>query len=474
MVRPLWPFLLSAAMVCVGHTANGEVPALPGTGVGSSASAGVLPTAQPRARVPLYDLTACLKLAAANYPKVNEARARLRQKQSQLSQAEAAPYSNFSSTAGVGLAPTTRGTNIYSPDSDASLSSDLGLGWQVGIEGGVPLWTFGKISGLIEAAQAQVQVGQHEISKERNSALLQVRTAYYGVQLARDSIALVDEAKRRIDKYLPRLEQSVEEGDGDDIDLLKMKMYRADLDTRYAEARREEFKALSGLRFLTGATGLFDIPDDPLSRLPHRLAPLSRYLDAARLFRPEINMARAGKVARAAQWNLERARSYPDVALGLSAKWARAPQVTDQRNPFVSDDANTFRYGFALGMKWNLDFLSQYARIDEAKAKVEEMEATEKFAAGGVAVEVEQAFRDAEAADTRLRSVLIALDYSKQWLVKVQQGIDVGTMDEQDIVDPAKEYALRRFGYISAIFDYNTALSRLAQATGWVAVLDEN
>jgi hypothetical protein len=54
----------------------------------------------------------------------------------------------------------------------------------------------------------------------------------------------------------------------------------------------------------------------------------------------------------------------------------------------------------------------------------------------------------------------------------VQQGIDIGTIDDEDIVDPAKEYALKRFAQMSALFDYNLAIARLAQATGWEEVLD--
>jgi hypothetical protein len=49
----------------------------------------------------------------------------------------------------------------------------------------------------------------------------------------------------------------------------------------------------------------------------------------------------------------------------------------------------------------------------------------------------------------------------------VQQGIDVGTNDEEDIVDPAKEWALKRFAVMSATFDYNVAVGKLAQVTGW-------
>jgi outer membrane protein TolC len=220
------------------------------------------------------------------------------------------------------------------------------------------------------------------------------------------------------------------------------------------------------LRFYTGVKGSFDIPDKPLAQVPHTLGPLSRYLEAARLFRPEVNMARAGIAARSAQVRLERARYFPDLGVVLSAKYARAPEVTNQVNPYVSDSANRFFYGAALALKWKLDFLPQSARVAQAEAQLEEIRATERYAIGGVGVEVEQA-KDAER---RVDAYARALGYAKQWLIKVQQGIDVGTFDDEDIVSPAKEYALKRFAHMSAVYDYNLAMSKLAQVTGWESI----
>ncbi len=420
-------------------------------------------------RAPVYTLKRCLELAEQNYPKVHEARARLAHKEAQLSEAYTAPYSEFTATGGIGPAPTVRGSSIYSPNTDAALSSNMALAWQVGIEGVVPLWTFGKITNLWDAASAQVKVGEHEVKKEKNEVKLSVRRAYYGVQLARDSIALVHDATERIDKYMGRLAERVARGEGDDIELLKLRMYRAELDARESEARRQERIALSGLRFLTGVTGPIDIPDVPLKRARHPMAPLTRYLEAARLFRPEVNMARAGVAARQAQVRLENSRYFPDIGLALRASYSRAPEVTNQINPWVYDPANRLIYGAALAFKWKLDFLPQSARVAQAQAQLEEIRATERYALGGVATEVEQAYAEAADAQKRVDAYTRATNYARQWLIKVQQGIDVGTFEDEDIVMPAREYALKRFSQMSAVYDYNIALAKLAETTGWDA-----
>ena len=422
----------------------------------------------------VMSLKRCLELAALNYPKVQEARARLLQNRAQLDQAYSAPYSDFTMTGGIGPAPTVRGSSVYSPDTDKALTNKMGAAWQLGVSGAIPIWTFGKITNLWDAADAQVKVGEHAIKKEQNEVKLNVRRAYYGVQLARDALTLLREAAGRIDKYLGRLEKKVQDGEGDDIELLKLRMYRAELEARESEATRQEAIALSGLRYLTGDGPDVDVRDEPLRQNSHRLGPLAHYLAAAQLYRPEVNMARAGVLAREAQIRMERAKFFPDLALGLSFGYSHAPLIEDQRNPFVTDRANYLSYGAALVFKYKLDFLPQSARLAEANAKLEEQRATERYALGGVGTEVEQAFHEAEDASRRLDAYTRATSYAKQWLVQVQEGIDVGTFEDQDIVDPAKEYATKRFLQMNATFDYNVALARLALATGWDVVTGDD
>jgi outer membrane protein TolC len=427
-------------------------------------------TSEPTAEARVLSLERCLELAEFSYPSIAEAEARLRHVRAQLSEARTAPYSDFSTTAGLALAPTLRGTQIFSRDTDVSLSDNMGLAWQVNVSGTLPLWTFGKIASVVDAANANVRIKEHEVRQTKNELRQSVRHAYFGVLFARDALNLLRDAEKRIDKHLVRLEKAVEAQDADEVSLYKMKMYRAELAARGSEARREEAVALSGLRTLVGGSGNWDVVDAPMPAPAHQLAPLAHYLSAARIHRPEVNMARAGVLAREAQLRLESAQYYPSVGVTLSAGWSQAPEITDQLNPFVHDPGNYLRYGAALGLRWKLDFLPQSARHEAAEAKLEEMRATERYALGGVGAEVEKAFYEARAGAERLRLYGAATEWARRWMITVQQGIDIGTYDDEDIVQPAKEYALKRFAEMSATFDYHMALARLALATGWDSV----
>src|SRR5689334_11670245 len=69
----------------------------------------------------------CLELAERNHPNIWAARARLSSMRAQLDEAHFAPFSEFTATGGFGLAPTVRGNNIFSPNTEVSLSSNMGV-----------------------------------------------------------------------------------------------------------------------------------------------------------------------------------------------------------------------------------------------------------------------------------------------------------------------------------------------------------
>jgi outer membrane protein TolC len=430
----------------------------------------------PRAEAPVitptktrYTLGRILDLADRNHPNILQARAKLLQARAQLDEARFAPFSQFRLSGGVSLAPTVRGNNVFSPNTDVSLTSSLGIGWRVGIDGVIPLWTFGKITNLWAAAEANVDVNRASLEKDRDAVRFDVRRAFFGLQLARDSKLLLEDAQSQIGKALKKLEESVASEEGDPIELLKLQTYAAELDVRGAEVERYITIALSGLRFFSGVPDL-DIPDTPLKPPKHQLGHITRYLTAAQLYRPEVQMARAGIDARTAQVRMARSNLYPDLGILLTAGISAAPEIANVLNPYVSDPGNYFRYGAALVFQWKLDLLPGEARVRFADAQLEEMRATEQLALGGVGTEVEITYDEVIDWKKRAESYGKAVGAAKRWLIMVSQGIDIGTKENKDLIEPAKSYALNKVNQLNALYEYNLAMARLARATGWDSI----
>jgi outer membrane protein TolC len=343
------------------------------------------------------------------------------------------------------------------------------MAWRAGIDGVIPFWTFGKITNLWDAAKANVQVNRAQVEVDRDAVRLDVRKAFFGLQLARDGLYLLTDARATVNKAISKLQSDVDEQKADEIDLLKLQVFAADLEVRESEAKRYVGVALAGLRFYTGVPDM-DIVDEPLREPKHQIGHVTRYLTAARLYRPETNMARAGVAARTAQVHLARSQLYPSIGIGVSIGLSTAPEVADQINPFVTDPGNYFHYGAALVFDWKLDFLPAAARVRFAEAQLEEVHAQERLSLGGVGAEVETAYQEVLDWKRRLEAFRLAVKRAKRWLILVQENIDVGTMDEKDLLDPARQWSIQRFNMLNALMELNMAMSRLAKTTGWDAI----
>jgi outer membrane protein TolC len=420
-----------------------------------------------------YTLLECLALADRNFPNLWAARARLAYAHAQLEEAKWTPWFQWSAQSSFGVAPTLSGTVLY-PQSTLQNRNITALGSLepfigYGISGVVPLYTFGKITSSRDAAEANIRVSEWDMEKARQQMRMDVRRAYYGLQLARDAKDVFNDALHRLDNGIKGIKKKLEKADPNvtEVDRLRLETFRQELLAQSLQAPKGESYAIAALRFMTGVQTNFDVPDEPLKRPDRPLVSIAQYLEAARVLRPDVNMARAGIIARKALVEYNRARLFPDLGLGLGADFVSTPSAVPQMNVWASDNWNHFYYYFGFGLRWSLDLLPQAARIQEAESQLEETRALERLALGGAMVEVEKAYADAVEAKGREEAWDRAEHIAKQWISTAQDHIDLGTWDERSLVEPLRSYAGARGQHLYALMDYNLAMSSLALASGW-------
>jgi multidrug efflux system outer membrane protein len=420
-----------------------------------------------------YTLEECLVLADRNFPNLWAARARLALTHAQLEETRWTPWFQWSAQSTFGVIPSLLGTVTYPQSTlvsrNISSFGDLQPFFGFGLSGVLPLYTFGKIETALDAAEANVRVSEWDMEKWRQQMRMDVRRAYYGLQLARDAKYVVDDAKSRLDKGIQGVRDRIARGDANvgDVDRLRLETYRQEIAAQSLQAPKGEAYAIAALRFMTGVQTNFDIVDEPL-KLPDRpLVSVVQYLEAARVLRPDVNMARAGVVARKRLLEYNRAKLFPDFGLGLGADFLSTPNAVPQQNLWANDPFNHFYYYFSFGMRWNLDLLPQAARMQGAEAQLEETRALERLALGNAMFEVEKAYADAVEAKTRTETWDRAEHQAKEWISIVQDHIDLGTWDERTLMEPLRAYGNARVQHLYALMDYNIAMSNLALASGW-------
>jgi outer membrane protein, multidrug efflux system len=457
---------LAAAVVAAPARADDPAPGAP------SAADTPMP-ARPTIRPHEYTLEESLELADRNFPNLWAARARLAYTHAQLEEARWTPWFQWGASSQFGVLPPLSGTVVF-PQSTLTSRNISGLSnlqpfVQLGINGVVPLYTFGKIGSALDAAEANVRVSEWDMEKWRQIMRMDVRRAYYGLELARDVSYIANDAISRLDKAVQGIKDKMAKGDPNvgDVNRLSLETYKQEILAQSLQAPKGESYALAGLRFLTGVETGFDVVDEPLKRPDRPLVDIAQYLEAARILRPDVNMARAGIVARKALVDYNRARLFPDLGLGLGADFISTPSAVPQNDLWASDAFNHFYYYFAFGMRWSLDILPQAARTQQAEAQLEETRALERLALGNAEFEVEKAYADVVEAKAREETWDKAEHLTKQWIATVQDHIDLGTWAEDALIGPLRSYANARVQHLTALMDYNIAMSNLALVSGW-------
>jgi outer membrane protein, multidrug efflux system len=455
-----------------------DEPPKPQAGTPPASETAMLP-APPIAtiRMHAYSLQECLLLAERNAPQLWAARARLASAHGQLEEARWTPFSYWSMSSTFGYLPPIGGTAFYNASPYTLLYQGFGDGWQpafgLQVRGTLPLYTFGKIESVKKAAEGRVRVNEWDLEKNRQQIRMDVRRAFFGLMLARDMQYIANDVLATLNKAIRDIGAKLEKGDGsvEEVDRLRLEYNRDEIYARVAEAKRGEAFASSALRFLTGVQTSFDIPDEPLKRPDTTsIGPVVRYLTAARLFRADVNMARAGVQARKAWLDFRRAELFPNIGLGLSAAYSIAPSADPQRAAWIGDPFNRFGASFGFGVEWGLDLLPKHARIMQAESELEEARALERLALGGVGVEVENAYASVVEAKTREENWDRAEHRSKRWISSTQDAIDLGTKDERFLIEPLRAFVFARANHAQSLMDLHVTLSELARVTGWDAI----
>jgi len=433
------------------------------------------PSAPATIRLHQFSLEECLSLSDRNFPNLWAARARLAYVHAQLDEAKWTPWFQWSASSTFGVAPPLLGTVVFpqSTLSSTNIGSLNGLEpfFHFDISGVVPLYTFGKMENAVRAAEAGERVSEWDMERARQQMRMDVRRAWFGLQLARDAKYLVGDALQRIDKGIQGVKDKIAKGDQNvgDVDRLRLESFRQDITSQSLQAPKGEAYALAALRFMTGVETGFDVVDEPLRRPDRPLVAIAQYLEAARILRPDVNMARAGVVARRAMVDFNRGKLFPDFGLGLGASYYDTPSADLQNNLWANGDNNLnhFYWYAVLGFKWNLDLLPQAARTRQAEAQLEETRAMERLALGNAEFEVEKAYADAIEAKAREETWDKAEHISKQWISITQDHIDLGTWDETKLLEPLRAYGNARVAHLQALMDLNVTMSNLAMVSGW-------
>jgi len=435
-------------------------------GAGDTESGDAKPGDAEPTRIRVYHIDEYTEAAILRYPGLKAAAADIDAAEARLSEAKISPFMQFQGQATLFVRPGAQGTPTFSPDSQIPWNNRWGPGGEVAMEGGIPIYTFGKYRAGKQAARAGISASEHDRDQMITRLVFDVRRAYYGTELALDLQAMISEGIGKLRTAVDKLDARLQADDprAQQTDYWRLVAALSELESRESEAIRLEASARAALEILSGLEPAV-VPECPLEPVKSEVLELGEHVDRALANRPEIFQLEAAQSAGDANLTVKRAGYLPDIILALRATFARTPGVTDINNPFIIDRGN-FAGAFAgILAQWKLDFGGTHARVKAAKAEITSLKAKTEEAELGIEVEVTDLYERLQDAKRRLASWRRAEKESRKWFVSAGQGFEVGTTSAKDLIDAIQAYFNARSKRLLATAEYNLSIAGLERAT---------
>ncbi len=339
------------------------------------------------------------------------------------------------------------------------------------VTGTWPVFTFGKISNLKEAARRGVDVGRAREEVARTEAAFRVKRGFQALALAREMAQVIREGRDYLDKARRHLDdlEAADDPSFDPVDRMKMRVYDASVLGRELQASRAAEVARAALRVVLGLD-----PDDPLdfevpSPKPVDLpqdTPLADLVRRALESRPDLVVLRRGLQARQSEVAARRAAFFPNLFVAGQFRYGYSNVAEPQSSPFANDPFNTYTAGGAVGLEMDLEIGKKLGELREAEAELERLRAETREAEHAVRLEVEKLYREMQDARRMVAAQEDAVAAARGWVIAKTDLYDNNLCDLNDVLAGLVQFFQARMDALQAIHDFNVAVASLERAVG--------
>jgi outer membrane protein TolC len=312
------------------------------------------------------------------------------------------------------------------------------------------------LSAARERYSAQSRANQWESLRAENEAIREARRAFFDLLTALEMAEVAREGEKLARQHLEQTKQMLESGTAPERDV---RAAEADL----AEAEQGALKAENGIALARGNLNRI-LGRDPLTPLevvgPESLPVVpdspTAAMERAMTLRPEIHLLEEN--LRAARAGIALARIQTAPALSVRATAAAQPQT-------AFTDSNYF--AASLVMTWNLlDGGKARADVQEAQARLQQIEALAVEARLGVLLEVEKAWRDMREAQARIETAQRQVASAEKALEISLLRYELRQAIQLEVSGALFQLLKARANRAQAVLDLHLAAAQLRYATG--------
>jgi len=323
-----------------------------------------------------------------------------------------------------------------------------------GVKATQPLYTGNKLTAGKHLARANLDKAREGLTVTGNDLILAVKKAFFTVLLTRQTAAAMDKAVASMTRHVKEAEAYHRMDTVPKLDLLRAREKLADLTQQRLYACNNLTLAKTTLNYVLGvdmgrAFSLEAPPDYP--ELPDSLeACVQKALDN----RPEIPAMAARITMAKEQIALEKSERLPTVALVAAAHHYEPENDEPSAEIGVVAQMNLYDNGRVRH------------RVAQARHQLEKAKTAKNQLTRAISLEVEKAYRNAQAARASIEVAEKSLDTAKEVLDAARTRYRVGLSTSLERLDAEVSLTRAKTNYIQATSMYNIAASELERAIG--------
>lgn len=403
------------------------------------------------------DLRTALQYAVENNYAIRQAKERIRQQEG----VELEVRAGMKPVVSVGA-----GYSLNDEEVSQSFPADDRT-WSVNIQARQTLYSGGAVRASIEGARRTREAAVLELQGVLNEQLLQVRTRFFNVLLARERIAVQEENLKLLEAELKMARSRFEAGASSNFEVLRAEVALANGRPPLIQARNDFRLAIEELR---QAIGFSSAGSSDVTKVPNFIGSLKveasdtpalpEALVNARANRPELQ--RLAKLTAAGEERIKAARAGNKP---IVQAFGRYDWVKGSPSAGWGDRADGWTVG--LQSQWNLfDGRSTAGKVAQARSQFTQSQLSLEEATLAVEVEVRRAHSSLQEASELVASTgkVVAQAEEALRLASVRQG--AGTATQLDVLTSQVALTEARLNQLRAYHSYNVAIAAFRKSCG--------
>ena len=399
------------------------------------------------------DLKAALGYALNHNYAILQAREVIRQQEGVVIQVRSQEIPNLGAT-GQYQKNAAAISQIYPPSTSL---------WDVELKATQTLYAGGGVVSAVKSAKLTRDAAAFDLQTAIDAALLDVRTKFYNVLLAREKIRVEEDNVRLYQHQLDDTKNQFETGTVSNFEVLRAKVYLANAQPNLITARNSYRIAIEQLRQSLGTPGMVAFPEvtGDLS-FTRESYDAESGIASAHEHRPEL--LRLAKLQAAAQESVTTARSnyYPNLQAFGAYQY---DSFTFANSSLGSPTANGWLFG--LQSSWAIfDGRATDGRVRQAKSLLEQARLSEASEQLEVDVEVRQSVSSLQEAEELVNATKQTIDQAAEALRLAEAKFHAGSATQLDELTSQVSLTQAKTDQLTAYYNYLVAVANVRKAIG--------